>query len=443
MPPRDANWIDGLRGIASFMVVCGHLCTAFVPWLHQPAQDAKTAPHLFQLPFFRLAVGGRSAVALFFLVTGYVNSIGPISKSRQGNHDAAFHGIARSALARSGRLILPTMAATIVTWFMANTNAYHMTKHVDAQWIRQGWHRQEPTLWMAFKSLFRAQTETWTTGWDEYDGTQWTLHLFLEGAFLVYTTMLATILVRPKARFIVYGVMYAYFWQVGKDLTVGSIKGLNIVTGMFVAELHNHYKDAATSVLPAPIPALMIICGMFMAGFPQDSANNTRWSHTMATIMHSLTADKTDIRRYWDHLGAAFVLLGIFFSRNARKLLTSPVFNFLGRVSFPVYLLHNTFIKSVLTWMIYLPSAMNPPRNEKGEQQDLQRGSTTHILIAIAVFYYILYRSAALWVKHVDPIFATMVNAATKWAYGEPQQKESRPILGNGNATTDKSVLPS
>ena len=227
------------------------------------------------------------------------------------------------------------------------------------------------------------------------------------------------------------------------DLTVGSIKGLNIVTGMFVAELHNHYKDAATSVLPAPIPALMIICGMFMAGFPQDSANNTRWSHTMATIMHSLTADKTDIRRYWDHLGAAFVLLGIFFSRNARKLLTSPVFNFLGRVSFPVYLLHNTFIKSVLTWMIYLPSAMNPPRNEKGEQQDLQRGSTTHILIAIAVFYYILYRSAALWVKHVDPIFATMVNAATKWAYGEPQQKESRPILGNGNATTDKSVLPS
>ncbi|CAN9210355.1 unnamed protein product [Alternaria alternata] len=401
MPPRDANWIDGLRGIASFMVVCGHLCTAFVPWLHQPAQDAKTAPHLFQLPFFRLAVGGRSAVALFFLVTGYVNSIGPIGKSRQGNHDAAFHGIARSALARSGRLILPTMAATIVTWFMANTNAYHMTKHVDAQWIRQGWHRQEPTLWMAFKSLFRAQTETWTTGWDEYDGTQWTLHLFLEGAFLVYTTMLATILVRPKARFIVYGVMYAYFWQVGKDLTVGSIKGLNIVTGMFVAELHNHYKDAATSVLPAPIPALMIICGMFMAGFPQDSANNTRWSHTMATIMHSLTADKTDIRRYW----TTSALPSSSSESSSRETLVNSS--------------HHLFSTSLVA-------------NEKGEQQDLQRGSTTHILIAIAVFYYILYRSAALWVKHVDPIFATMVNAATKWAYGEPQQKESRPILGNG-----------
>jgi peptidoglycan/LPS O-acetylase OafA/YrhL len=217
---------------------------------------------------------------------------------------------------------------------------------------------------------------------------------------------------------------------------------LNIVTGMFVAELHNHFKDSATSVLPAPIPAIMIVFGMFMAGFPQDSFQNARWSETMATIMHSLTAEKTDIRRYWDHLGAATILLGVFFSKNARKVLTSPVFNFLGRVSFPVYLLHNTLIKTVLTWMIYLPSAMNPPKNEKGEMQDLQRGSIPHILIAIAVFYYILYRCASLWVKYVDPICANLTNAATKWAYGESQPKEVRPILANGTAT-DKSVLPS
>jgi peptidoglycan/LPS O-acetylase OafA/YrhL len=215
MAPRDANWIDGLRGVASFMVVGGHLCTALVPWLHQPALNPKTAPHLFQLPFFRLAVGGRSAVALFFLITGYVNSIGPIGKSRAGNTDAAFTGIARSALARSGRLVLPTMVATSISWVLANTNAYHMTKHVDSTWIRQGWHRQEPTLWAAITSLFRAEIETWTTGWDEYDGTQWTLHLFIEGSMLVYMTMLATVMVRPKARFMVYAFLYMYYWQVG------------------------------------------------------------------------------------------------------------------------------------------------------------------------------------------------------------------------------------
>lgn len=399
-------------------------------------------------------------MAVFLLITGYVNSIGPIGKSRAGNTDAAFNGIARSALARSGRLVLPTMIATFITWFLANINAYHMTKHVDSTWIRQGWHRQEPTLWAAFKSLVKAEVETWTIGWNDYDGTQWTLHLFLEGAMMVYITMFATVLVRPKARLIVYAVLYIYFWQLGEGktscwhligwmnvltqvgLAVGALKGLNITMGMFVAELHNHYKDSATSLLPSPVPALMIIAGMFMAGYPQDSPQNAHWSHVMQKFMKTITCQNTDVRRYWDHFGASTVLLGVFFSRNARRVLTSPVFNFLGRVSFPVYLLHNTFIKSVLTWMIYLPSAMNPPRNEKGEQMDLQRGTTTHVLIAIVVFYYVLYRTAAFWISHVDPICAKVVNAATSWAYGEQQSGGGRPILRNGHVEKPKTVLP-
>lgn len=221
-------------------------------------------------------------------------------------------------------------------------------------------------------------------------------------------------------------------------LAIGALKGLNIVFGMFVAELHNHYKDSATSVLPAPVPAIMIIVGMFMAGYPQDAAQNARWSHTMQKFMHSMTVKDTDVRRYWDHLGASTVLLGIFFSRNARRLLTSPIFNFVGRVSFPVYLMHNTMIKTVLTWMVYLPSAMNPPRNEKGEPMDLQRGSTIHIFIAVALFYYILYRLAALWVQYIDPVCAKIVNAFTKWATGDSQP--AGPILRNKD--NEKQVLP-
>lgn len=191
----------------------------------------------------------------------------------------------------------------------------------------------------------------------------------------------------------------------------------------------------------------MILTGMFIAGFPQDSPQNARWSDLMAHFMQAITVEKTDIRRYWDHVGAATALLGIFFSRNARRVLTSPVFNFLGRVSFPVYLMHNTFIKSVLTWMVYLPSAMNPPRNEKGQQTDLQRGSTTHVFIAVGVFYYVLYRTAALWVQYIDPICASLVNAATSWAYGEPMPRESRPILQTierrTSPTREKSKLDS
>lgn len=222
---------------------------------------------------------------------------------------------------------------------------------------------------------------------------------------------------------------------------IGAVKGCNIITGMFVAELHNMYKDSATSVLPAPVPALLIIVGVFLAGYPQDAQHLAPWSHTMQKMMRSITVKDADIRRYWDHVGASTVLIGIFFSSRARRVLTSPVFNFLGRVSFPVYLIHNTMIKSVLTWMLYLPSAMNPPKNEKGEQMDLQRGSTLHVCIAILIYFYLLYRAASLWTQHIDPVCAKLVNAFTKWATGEPPANTNGgPIMRKGSM--EKSVLP-
>lgn len=222
---------------------------------------------------------------------------------------------------------------------------------------------------------------------------------------------------------------------------MGPLKTMNVAVGMMMAELHHDFKDSATSFLPTPVPSLLILLGMFMAGFPQDAPDRAPWSAVMAKIMHASVPKESDIRRYWDSLGASTVLVGIFFSRNARRVLTSPVFNFLGRVSFPVYLLHNTLIKSVLTWMIYLPSAMNPPRNEKGEQMDLQRGGPAHMLVAIALFYYVLYRAAALWVLHVDPVCAKLTNMATSWAYGEGGSGGSSGSVSGGGGAKEKPVL--
>lgn len=216
---------------------------------------------------------------------------------------------------------------------------------------------------------------------------------------------------------------------------------------MLVAELHNEYKENATSLLPTPVPSIMIIIGMFFSGYPQVNQENARWSHMMKSFMAPLVKDGADPHRYWDHLGASFVLFGVFFSRNARRVLTSRVFNFLGRVSFPVYLTHNTLMKTVLVWMIYFPSAMNPKRDEKGEMMDLKRGSLPHMAIAIAIFYYILYKLASLWVQYVDPLCGRVTNAFTRWAYGDAPTRTTPthnggPILQRLSGEREKTVNP-
>lgn len=299
-------------------------------------------------------------------------------------------------------------------------------------------------MWRALTSLLKNEISTWTTGWDEYDGTQWTLILFLEGAFMVYLTMLATALVKPKARKLIYLALYMYAWMTGtyKGSNQAQIKSMNVIVGMFIAELHAEYGSRATSILPTPVPAIMILCGMFMAGYPQDVPHHAPWSNAMMRFMQPFVPKETDVRRYWDHLGAATVMMGVFHSRNARRVLTSPVFNFLGRVSFPVYLLHNQLIKSVLTWMVYLPSAMNPPVNEKGEQQDLVRGSTTHIFVAIAIFYWILYRLALMWTQTIDPWCGKLVNMMTDWAYGEGSPIHKPALVTHSPRPDEKQQRP-
>ncbi|KAF2402170.1 hypothetical protein EJ06DRAFT_328104 [Trichodelitschia bisporula] len=417
---RGANWIDGLRGIASFIVVTGHLCTSFVPHLHAPAASPTDAPLLFQLPFLRLCVGGRMAVAFFFLITGYVNALGPLSKSYAGDIDSAFHSVAQSALARSGRLLLPSACALLLSWLLANVGAYQMTQHVDSTWIRQGYRGPSGSVVEAVVSLVKAQVGLWTGAWEEnYDGTQWTLSLFLKGSMVVYIVLFATVLVAPRARRMVLVVMWVYGW-----LSHNALMMMNITAGMFLADI-----AASSGKIPprvhgfmAVLPPILMAVGMFICGYPQDAPGNAPWSAVMERIMTAITPEGTDLRRHWDSLGATMILVGIFTCEPARRVLTSSVCNYMGRVSFAVYLLHNQLIKTLLTWMVYLPSAMKPQVDEMGNPKDLARGPPLQMGCAIATFFYMLYRLAGLWNRWVDPMCVRVVGAVIRRMKGEGEK---------------------
>ncbi|KAI9810825.1 MAG: hypothetical protein M1827_006032 [Pycnora praestabilis] len=426
MSKRDVNWIDGLRGMASFLVVTGHLCTAFLPLIHSPALTERKPPIIFQLPFIRVFfVGGRTSVALFFLITGYVNSLNSIRKSQAGATDAALSDLARSSLTRAGRLILPTAAATFCSWLLCHLGAYSITGWVDSEWIRNGARGPEPSVWAALYSLFKSEVKTWIDGeYNDYDGTQWTLLLFLQGSFIVYTTLLATLYTCPRYRKSIIAGLWAYSWINGQP-----IKNMNLFSGIFLAALHADLGNKATTVVPRPIPGLMIILGLFLSSYPQDNAEWTSWSNALYYLGSPLIPFEADIRRYYDSLGASLMLYGVFFSPTARRLFSHPIFNFLGRVSFPVYLIHAQLIKTVLVWMIYGASAFGPEKtDEEGHRQLLERGNLPTFFVAIPCFYYLLYYIAHLWSLYIDPLCAKGVNWMTSRAYGEGQQLE-KPSL--------------
>ncbi|KAK2813620.1 hypothetical protein FQN50_000015 [Emmonsiellopsis sp. PD_5] len=446
MPPprkRDDNWIDGLRGIASFIVVTGHICTAFAPYLHSPSTSKEGWPLLFQLPILRLCVGGRAAVCIFFLVTGCVNSLNPIKNSQAGNTETALTNLARSTFTRSGRLLFPTDIAAIVAWSFCQLGFFNMARRADSPWVRMVTREQGPTAWEALKGLGNNLTFFWNSGSPTYDPVHWTIVYFLTGSMRIYLTLLATTLVKSRWRVAIVLFLYIFAW-----CTSDYIVGININSGILLAQLQATFGSRATSTLPRPLPALLVLIGLIICSFPQDNHDWMTWSFTMRKIMLSLTPASAEkfIGRYWVNLGGTILMTGIFFSRTARKILTLPLFNFLGRVSFPIYLLHDTLIRSVLVWMVYGESAAkftgDSLVDEAGNFIQLKAAGRGTFLFAIPAFYALLYTVAHFWMKYVDPQCARLVNWMREGMFkgetelGREKGGQAVPLLvvnGNGN----------
>lgn len=87
-------------------------------------------------------------------------------------------------------------------------------------------------------------------------------------------------------------------------------------------------------------------------------------------------------------------------------------------------------MKTVLVWMIYLPSYLNPKFNEDGSQKDLERGGLLQFAVCIPAFYLLVYRLADLWTKWVDPLCAAFTDWMVRWATGEhPVALAGMPIM--------------
>jgi hypothetical protein len=421
----------GLRGIASFVVVTGHICTSFAPTLLSPAMGENGPTTLFQLPFLRLCVGGRAAVAMFFFITGFVNSINSLKHARADNTTASLKSLSRSAFTRSGRLVFPTTAAIFVAWLFCQLGAFNFTARADADWISGGWHAPDGFR-LGFRKLVRTAIVFWNTGSNEYDGTHWTLRFFLSGSFQVYLALLALTFVKRRFWYLITVSLYLYNWLIGDckfenppasyhiygegplanvSCQQTALVGINVFAGFLLAQLHIDLGARATTIMPKAVPSMLIVIGLFFSGYPENKPEWAWWSKQMLDFGAQVTPGGTELGRYWPALGTTLLMFGIFFSQNARRILALPFFNFLGWCSLPVYLLHNTLMRTLLCWLVYGPASFHTPKfNERGELIRLTRPGPFAFFFIIPIFYAALYAVAYLWAIHVDPVCARALN---------------------------------
>jgi hypothetical protein len=178
--------------------------------------DEQGTASLFQYPFFRLVVAGRPALALFFIITGYVNSFRAIKQTREGDTELVLTNLSRNTLARIGRLVAPTNAAILLSWLVCQLNGHRIARVVDSAWIQRVSCAPGPSFGAGVDKLLRNLTLFWHNGQSMYDGTYWTIPFFLQGSMMVYLTLLATTFARPRYTKAILIFLYLFSWAGGQ-----------------------------------------------------------------------------------------------------------------------------------------------------------------------------------------------------------------------------------
>ncbi|MCJ1282593.1 hypothetical protein MMC26_001918 [Xylographa opegraphella] len=448
---QDSSWADGLRGIASVFVVSSHLVLCFARRLVVPccSSDERTVA-LFQRPILRLVAQGQAWVALFFILSGFVNALKPLKLARAGQIETALTNLSLSSFRRTFRLMLPAATATVLSWFVTQLGAYQMARQSNAYWLYTYTPLPSSSWIAALEDLVNGLRATWTIGViNTYDQPQWALIYLLQGSMMVFCALLIVVNLTPLYRTLMLGsfAMWSFDWSykhfdrkyrspvinyvhlptdaspsttTSRPLTphrLTALVGFTVFAGILLAEFSLTTTPTLLAYYSPFLTPPLATLALVLMSFPSDAPLSAPWSTTLLTIGQRLLPPQLDFGRTYGSLGALLLVLAIIISPHARAALASPPLALLGRLSFPIYLLHGTFLRSLFAWCMFAGTglAVVEERNADGSVTTSQRlplpgawRTAGSVLLSMAACGLASYA----WAVRVEPWFGRF----TRWA---------------------------
>ncbi len=295
------DFLDGLRGWASLFVLFDHLGPRFLLPGYIPNF----------IPFF---IDGQLAVSVFFVLSGYVLSIGYLERGDTKILKAL-------AIRRYPRLTIPILASCLIAFILIETGG--MQNAIAGEVANNDWLKSFYTFPVSLLSVLKYSTVDvyLVPHGNSYNIVLWTMRHELFGSLFVLlglfvlrgrwlrnvgycvSTVLAVYFGSPLAAF-VFGVLLADLTPVLRDYERRAPDFCNI---------------SAIALLVVPMIAVMLRTEYFV--YPPAIS-----------------------------LAAAAVVLAILTAPKIRAFLSSGISKTLGHLSFPLYLTHLLIICSASSW---------------------------------------------------------------------------------------------
>ncbi|CAG8983231.1 hypothetical protein HYALB_00002667 [Hymenoscyphus albidus] len=432
---ENVKWVDGLRGLASLLVVSTHLARAFDEDLFKPTSAEGMRPRIAQYPIIRILFQGRIGVSIFSLVTGYVCALKPIRQFRAGQQEAAFNSISRSAVRRVPRLVIPATIATMISWFVCQLGIYEVGNRAGGWWLNYTSPNMTPWIGQAIVDLISNLVTTWTRQWNTYDTNQWTLVSLLNGSMRLYMMLFATAHIKTRYRIMAELALFLFFY-----ISIDSAFGMQVFFGAFLSELaqmpgHMAWCSARkwTTRILSPI---LVFIGLLLASYPEHNPEWMPWSHSMLKASAYIFPKDSETPRFYSGIGLEFIALGIHFSPGIKGFLSNKYLLWFGKNSFAVYLLHGNLLRTLLVWMYFglkVPADIVQADGKVERAPNLALCGRARFWLCLPIWFVVLYSVANQWTKHVDPWCARMTEKFVGYVTMEEQKikdAEKAPMRG-------------
>ena len=345
---KSVPYLDGLRGVAAFLVYMSH----HVSWFYDPDDIVQHGfgwhgEKLFgTLPFIRIFLtGGSASVAIFFVLSGYVLSRSPLRMLREGQFRKCYNSLIASTIRRPFRLFIPPAGVSLVM-------ALVMQLPFGLAPIFS-WPTAQPSL---FAELWNWVIELGyalnpftkhspATRWFSYDPPVWTIAVEFQGSILVFASI--ALFSRPKLQHRVLlftGTCLALLvlsqWAMACFMAGVIFNDLEEIDEAF----WRRFSVRARSI----IFHTFFILGWYLlcqtsGNYEQERSYNT-WGWYWLTLIVPTTYADGAYWRFWISIGSMLLVYSVLKIQWLQQFFTLSWIRYLGRVSFSLYLTHMPFL---------------------------------------------------------------------------------------------------
>ncbi len=357
---HPTSYLDGLRGVASFIVFMGHYTEENLGWYTEPYglyEDGAPSSYL-QLPFIRVIYSARPMVHIFLIISGYVLSYKPLKQIHSQQYGALANTLSSSVFRRALRLFLPSFVTlfvmAIAVFYGISDDRYAAPTYDLSAQLKHVWG----TSWQLIGASWAIDDISYPT--PVYNPALWTIPVEFSQSLLLFSVILGLSRCITHIRlFLLASILSFCFYS-------GQIYSVEFLGGMFLAEV-TLLQDRTLMNSPTPSPTVLpkfeleeksqdpdcessvqkklkqafwfanVICGLFIASWTNNHVSEV-WG---LSFLDAHTPEPYEGQRIWFCIGAFQIVVACTQLRCLQRIFNTPVAQYLGNISYALYLTHN------------------------------------------------------------------------------------------------------